>query len=283
MRFLLGLCCFCYCSIVIAKESVMLLNEYRDQDLQGWVMSEKLDGVRGYWDGKQLVTRQENRLFPPEYFIKDFPPFAIDGELFSERGKFEEISSITRSLEDKGWHKLKLYVFDVPKAQGDLWQRLAVLQDYLVKHPSSYIEIIPQLPIENKQAVFQFLDQVEKLGGEGVVVRNPKAEYLVGRSNQILKLKRHQDEECTVIAHHKGKGQFHNVMGSLTCENYRGKFKIGSGFSLAERTNPPPIGSVITYKYRGETAKGKPKFATYWRQRVTVQPVDNGSQTVDSY
>ncbi|OBX07551.1 DNA ligase [Gallibacterium genomosp. 3] len=267
MRIVYFIFCLLFLLPAAAKESVMLLKEYQDQDLNGWIMSEKLDGVRGFWDGKQLITRQENRLSPPDYFIKDFPPFAIDGELFSERGKFEEISSITRSLEDKGWHKLKLYVFDVPNAEGDLWQRLQVLQDYLAKHPSPYIEIIPQLPIANKQAVYQFLDQIEQLGGEGVVVRNPAAHYTVGRSSQILKLKRYQDEECTVIAHHKGKGQFHNVMGSLTCENYRGKFKIGSGFSLADRTNPPPIGSVITYKYRGETAKGKPKFATYWRQR----------------
>ncbi|BFQ94687.1 DNA ligase [Gallibacterium anatis] len=259
---------------VLAKESVMLLQEYKDQDLQGWVMSEKLDGVRGYWDGEKLITRQDNLLNPPDYFIKDFPQFAIDGELFSERGKFEEITSITRSIKDKGWHKLKLYVFDVPKEKGDLLQRLDVLRQYLLQHPTPYIEILPQMPIENKQAVYQFLDQVESLGGEGVVVRNPKANYIVGRSSQILKLKRHQDEECTVIAHHKGKGQFHNVMGSLTCENERGQFKIGSGFSLADRANPPAIGSVITYKYRGLTKNGKPKFATYWRQRSLTPSVE---------
>ncbi|OBW91674.1 DNA ligase [Gallibacterium salpingitidis] len=269
------LCYFIAITTVMAKDTMMLLQEYRDQDVAGWVMSEKLDGVRGYWTGKQLLTRQDNPLHPPAYFIEQFPPFAIDGELFSERGKFEEISSITRSSGDKGWHKLKLYVFDVPQAEGNLFQRLQVLQDYLTTHPSPYIEIITQLPIKHKQDIEQFLDQVDKLGGEGIVVRNPNARYVVGRSSQILKLKRYQDEECTVIAHHKGKGQFHNVMGSLTCENHRGTFKIGSGFLLADRANPPAIGSVITYKYRGETAKGKPKFATYWRQRSVSSAVTN--------
>ena len=253
----------------------MLLQEYKDQDLQGWVMSEKLDGVRGYWDGEKLITRQDNLLNPPDYFIKDFPPFAIDGELFSGRGKFEEITSITRSIKDKGWHKLKLYVFDVPKEKRRFCCKGWMYLDNICYNTQRLIlKFCPQMPIENKQAVYQFLDQVESLGGEGVVVRNPKANYIVGRSSQILKLKRHQDEECTVIAHHKGKGQFHNVMGSLTCENERGQFKIGSGFSLADRANPPAIGSVITYKYRGLTKNGKPKFATYWRQRSLTPSVE---------
>ena len=54
-------------------------------------------------------------------------------------------------------------------------------------------------------------------------------------------------------------------MGSLTCENHLGQFKIGSGFKLEERINPPPVDSQITYKYRGLTNKGKPRFATFWR------------------
>ena len=77
-------------SFALASPDLMLLHTYNNQAIEGWVMSEKLDGVRGYWDGKQLLTRQGQRLSPPAYFIKDFPPFAIDGELFSERNHFEE-------------------------------------------------------------------------------------------------------------------------------------------------------------------------------------------------
>ena len=247
---------------------LMLLQTYQKQDITGWLMSEKLDGVRGYWDGKQLYTRQNQRLTPPHYFLRDFPPFAIDGELFSTRGQFEHISSIVRSQKDKGWETLALHVFDVPNAQGTLPQRLAVLADYLKDHPTPHIQIIKQIAVQSPEHVQQFLADVEKLGGEGVVVRNPNAPYEFGkRSSQILKLKTALDEECTVIAHHNGKGQFENALGSLTCENHRGRFKIGSGFNLAERSNPPPIGSVITYKYRGLTRSGKPRFATYWREK----------------
>ncbi|MGQ0285783.1 DNA ligase [Pasteurellaceae bacterium 22721_9_1] len=247
---------------------LMLVSTYQNQDLSGWVMSEKLDGVRGYWDGKHLYTRNKKQLFPPHYFTKYFPSFAIDGELFSERNQFEKISSIVRSQNDTGWENLTLHVFDVPHADGNLFERLKTLEDYLAQHPMPYIKIIPQIPIKNSQQVQEFLKNIEEMKGEGVILRDPQAAYEWGiRSHKILKLKTALDEECTVVAHHKGKGQFENFMGSLTCENHRGQFKIGSGFNLAEKKTPPAIGSIITYKYRGLTKDGKPRFATYWRER----------------
>ncbi|HHF4609827.1 TPA: DNA ligase [Haemophilus influenzae] len=267
MKFYRTLLLFFASSFAFANSDLMLLHTYNNQPIEGWVMSEKLDGVRGYWNGKQLLTRQGQPLSPPAYFIKDFPPFAIDGELFSERNHFEEISSITKSFKGDGWEKLKLYVFDVPDAEGNLFERLAKLKAHLLEHPTTYIEIIEQIPVKDKTHLYQFLAQVENLQGEGVVVRNPNAPYERKRSSQILKLKTARDEECTVIAHHKGKGQFENVMGALTCKNHRGEFKIGSGFNLNERENSPQIGSVITYKYRGLTSRGKPRFATYWREK----------------
>lgn len=250
-----------------AAPELMLVASYENQDVSGWVMSEKLDGVRGYWDGKQLYTRQQRLLSPPHYFIKDFPPFAIDGELFSQRNQFEQISATVRSQKDKGWENLALYVFDVPNAKGNLFERLAQLEQYLQQHPTPHIKIIPQIVIKDQQHIQQFLAEVEAKQGEGLVLRNPNAPYEFGkRSKQILKLKTALDEECTVIAHHLGKGQFANVMGSISCQNQRGIFKIGSGFKLEDRINPPAIGSQITYKYRGLTANGKPRFATYWRK-----------------
>lgn len=247
--------------------NLMLLEQYHDQEINGWVMSEKLDGVRGFWDGKQLLSRQGLPLAPPDYFTKDFPPFAIDGELFSERGKFEEISATVRSANPKGWYKLKLHVFDVPNAEGDLFARLQVLQHYLTERPNPYIQIMEQIPVKDKAHLTAFFDEIQQLGGEGVVVRNPNSPYIHGRSAQILKLKAVNDEECTVVAHHKGKGKYADKLGAITCENQRGRFRIGSGFKDKDRENPPPIGTSITYKYRGLTANGKPRFATFWRIR----------------
>lgn len=261
------LCIFVISSVSAQPLNLMLLEQYHDQIIEGWVMSEKLDGVRGFWDGNQLLSRQGLPLVPPDYFIKDFPPFAIDGELFSERGKFEEISATVRAANPKGWYKLKLHVFDVPNAEGDLFARLNTLRDYLTKHPSPYIQIIEQIPIHNRDHLSAFFTEIQQLGGEGVVVRNPNSPYIQGRSAQILKLKAVDDEECIVVAHHTGKGKYADKLGAITCENQRGRFRIGSGFKDKDRENPPAIGSTITYKYRGLTAHGKPRFATFWRIR----------------
>lgn len=268
MMWRLFLCLFFMPTMMWAKSpNLMLLEQYKNQNIEGWVMSEKLDGVRGFWNGKQLLSRQGYPLNPADYFIKDFPPFAIDGELFSDRGEFESISATVRGSEPKGWYKLKLYVFDVPNEKGDLYKRLDRLKNYLKLHPTPYIEIVNQIPIQDKNHLQRFFNQVQELGGEGVVVRNPNANYIQGRSAQILKFKAVQDEECVVIAHHQGKGKYMGKLGAITCENKRGKFKIGSGFSDQEREVPPPIGTKITYKYRGLTSMGKPRFATYWRVR----------------
>lgn len=263
------LCVFTITAFAQSPE-LMLLETYKDQNIDGWVMSEKLDGVRGYWDGEKLYSKQGFVLSAPTYFLEKFPPFAIDGELFYQRNHFEFISSIVRSQEDKGWHQLKLYVFDVPNAKGNLFERLDTLKRYLDENPTPYIQIIEQIPIQNKTHLAQFLQQIERQKGEGVVLRNPNAGYERKRSQQILKLKTALEEVCKVVAHHKGKGQFENHFGSLTCENHYGQFKIGSGFTLSDRANPPPIGTEIRYKYQGLTNKGKPRFATFLRSSQSL-------------
>ena len=98
------------------------------------------------------------------------------------------------------------------------------------------------------------------------MLRNPNTPYQGGRSDNLLKLKSAHDAECTVTAHHEGKGRNAGLLGAVSCRNETGEFRIGSGFKNADRRNPPPIGSRLTYKYRGFTAKGTPRFATYLRR-----------------
>ena len=247
-------------------EALLLAQEYLQQDVRGWAMSEKLDGVRAFWNGKQLLSRNGYAFTPSPGFTRDFPPFALDGELYSSREQFERISAAVRSSKGD-WSTLKLHVFDVPHAQGNLYQRLAVLQEWLKAHPQANIVCIAQHEVRNFAQVQAFLRQIEAGGGEGVMLRDPNAGYAAGRSNQLLKLKSHQDAECTVTAHHAGKGKYTGKLGAFTCRNEYGEFRIGSGLSDADRGNPPPVGTVITYRYRGFTAKSLPRFPTYVRVR----------------
>ncbi|MDO4997013.1 MAG: DNA ligase [Neisseria sp.] len=248
------------------QRALMLAKEYQNQNVAGWLASEKLDGVRAFWDGKRLISRQGNVFTPPAGFTQNFPPFALDGELFSQRGQFEQISAATRS-SNQAWTGIKLHVFDVPSAAGGLQQRLKVLQQHLQKHKAPNIVIIAQTQIANISQATEMMNKIVAAGGEGVILRHPNAPYASGRSEHYLKLKPHQDAECRVTHHFEGKGKYTGKLGAVGCKNELGEFKIGSGFSDAERSKPPAIGSLITYRHRGYTQKGLPRFATFLRVR----------------
>lgn len=248
------------------QPDLILAKHYTNQPISGWAMSEKLDGVRAYWNGKQLISRQGYAFTPPPSYLKHFPPFPLDGELFTKRGDFEQLSAIVRS-SNGNWQQVHYHVFDVPSATGNLYQRLRRLKDWLAAHPQAPIRIIKQIPVKNAAHANTFLAEVEKQGGEGVMLRNPEPPYHGGRSNNLLKMKSAHDEECTVTRHHEGKGKYQGKLGAISCRNQRGEFRIGSGFKDHDRNNPPPVGSTITYRYRGFTKSGKPRFATFVRIR----------------
>jgi len=228
-------------------------------------MSEKLDGIRAYWNGKNLLTRNGNIIHAPSWFTKEYPPFEIDGELWSKRKDFENISSIVRDkTPSDGWREIKHYIFEVPNAKGGLFERLKRVKSY----QNSIIKIIPQIFIKDKNHLQQFLIDIEAKKGEGVVVRDPKALYINKRTNKALKVKTFLDKECKITAYNGGHGKFKGLLGSVTCLlDNNVSFKIGSGFSLDERKNPPSIGSVITFKFKEFTKYGKPRFPVFLRIR----------------
>lgn len=247
------------------KPKLLLLKVYKDQNITGWVMSEKLDGIRAYWDGKHLLTRGGKIIHAPKWFLKDYPPFAIDGELWTKRKDFENISSIVRDkTPSKKWREIKHYIFEVPNAKGNLFQRLKIVKPYEGK----YIKIIPQIKVKNKKQLLNFLHQVEKKGGEGVVVRDPNTSYIAKRTSKALKVKSFLDTECKIVGYTKGKGKYKDMIGSLLCRLPNGTiFKIGSGLSKELRKNPPKVGTIVTFKYKEMTKYGKPRFPVFLRVR----------------
>lgn len=249
----------------------MLPQVYEDNiDVRGWLMSEKLDGVRGYWDGEKLLSKNGNRLYPPQEFTKNFPPFPMEGELWGGRQSFQQtVSIVSRSQAHLGWLQLHFCIFDVPKAPGTFLQRLKKLEQWFTTNPSIFAYVIPQTVIVKKEQLKNELRRIEKLGGEGLIVRRADTLYSKGRSADILKVKSFFDAEATVISHLAGKGKNHGRLGSLLVElPNKIQFKIGGGFSDAERIQPPSIGSIISFKHYGFYPSGIPKFPSYIRIRT---------------
>ncbi len=267
-----------------AKFELLKLSEYKGQNVGGWLVSEKLDGVRAYWDGRNLLSRNGKILAAPEGWSTHFPPFALDGELYTARGEFEKIQStvMDKTPNVTAWSEIKFHVFDVPEASGGLLGRLSELEKFILKNPQAgqNLKIIKQVKVKDNAEFEAFAEAVIANGGEGAVVREPNVPYERKRSKNALKYKKFKDAECEVTAINAGTGKYAGLMGSVTCKALSAsgsnsdeqiasgvKFKIGSGFSDRDRANPPKIGSIITYKYQNLTAKGVPRFPVFLRVR----------------
>ncbi|MBE0493441.1 MAG: DNA ligase [Thiomicrospira sp.] len=251
------------------QPEIMALERYENQSIAGWLVSEKLDGVRAYWDGQNLISRGGNHLATPAWFTQDFPPFALDGELWIGREQFEATLSVvmTQTPHD-GWKKVGYHIFDVPQASGGLMARLGVLENYLTEHDIPHLNIIPQVTISSAEQLQARLEKEVKNGAEGLVVRDPNVGYQVGRSHDSLKVKPKYDAECKVIGYTEGQGKYTGKVGALICLNAQNQhLKLGSGLTDQLRDNPPKIGSQVTYQYSGYTQKGWPRHAVYYRQR----------------
>lgn len=236
---------------------------------QGWLISEKLDGVRAYWDGQHLRSRNGHAFAAPDWFTAALPPFELDGELWTTQGEFQRIASIvTRESPHDGWRAIGYHIFEVPNAPGGLIQRLGRLRDWLTDKPVAHLHLIPQIPCQGPEHLKRLWDDAEANGGEGLVLRNPASPYAIGRSHDALKLKRFDDMEALVVGHKPGQGRLIGKLGALLVELPDGqRFHIGTGFSDQERAAPPAIGTTVTFKYQGFTERGLPRFPVYLHVR----------------
>jgi len=245
-------------------------NFNEDVDISKFLVSEKLDGVRAYWNGKNLITRGGHYINAPMWFTQDFPKIALDGELWLGRNKFEKLSGIVRKQVpvDSEWYLVKYVVFDMPQDLSIFENRYQNLRLLKKMNNSRYLTFVKQMKISSKAILDEHLALVVAKGGEGLMLHRKDSLYQARRSSDLQKLKPFDDEEAKVIAHIEGKGKYKNMLGAIEVINKDGiRFKIGSGFSVKERLSPPPINSEITYRFRGKTNKNTPRFATYLRMK----------------
>lgn len=254
--------------------ALLLAKTYQQNiDISDYWISEKYDGYRAYWDGQQLVSRQGNVFNAPAWFIADFPPTPLDGELWIGRQSFEALASVVRKSEPHiGWKDVNYLVFDSPSSTETFNQRLNKLKRVVVNTKSPYIKLVPQFKLKNHDALMHELQLRVAAGAEGLMLHHGESHYHKGRSSDLLKLKPLQDAEARVIQHFAGKGKYQSMMGALLVELPSGlRFKLGTGFSDRERENPPAIGEIVTFQYTGLTRRGVPRFARFLRCRTDVR------------
>ena len=242
-------------------------------DPKGYYMSEKLDGVRCFWTGTQLFSRNAKRYYPPKWWTKNIPGSPLDGELWIARGKYKKCADIVKQTEpdNPDWNQIQFVVFDAPNIYLPFKRRLQKLEEVFDRIDSPYITLHKQEICKGRDHLEQELERIEKLGGEGLMLRDPESNYEPKRSKTLLKVKNFEDDEAVVVGIVPGAGKFEGMMGSLKVKNSEGiVFTIGIGFSEAQRKNPPKIGAKITYRYQGSTQGGKPKTPSFLREYVEL-------------
>ncbi len=260
-----------------SKPVLMLANVYHQGiDLDQYWVSEKYDGVRALWNGEKLLSRGGNIYHAPAWFIRDFPKQKLDGELWIDRQQFELLVSTVRDHkpDDNAWQKVKFMVFDMPELSMNFDSRLLQINKVVKKANIGWLQAVRQWKVSSHKKLMQELAVITNAGAEGLMLHRGSSFYKGKRSGDLLKVKPYEDAEAIVISHIRGKGKYINQMGALLVEtlpmsNSREKirFKLGTGFSDEERLNPPQIGDIVTFQYRGKTKNGVPRFASFLRIR----------------
>lgn len=236
-------------------------------DLARYGVSEKYDGLRGYWDGRVLWTRGGHPIAAPAWFTAGWPRQPLDGELWAGRGRFEFAVGTARTqvADPAAWRDMRYMVFDLPAHPGAFRERHRALATVLT---GDRLQAVEQATVADPGALRTRLERTVRNGGEGLMLHRWDALYRGGRSPALLKYKPEPDADARVVAHLPGQGKHVGVMGALMVETPGGvRFRIGSGFSDAQRRQPPAVGSWVTYRYRGQTDAGIPRFATFLRLR----------------
>lgn len=250
---------------------LLLAQNYSNKfDPVNYLVSEKLDGVRALWDGKNLRFRSGRMIHAPAWFTAAFPAHALDGELWMGRRSFERLSAAVRRQEplDAEWKNISYQLYELPDSEGDFSARIRHLQASVTQANVSWLQVLPQVRVTDKSALNIKLKQVAQDGGEGLMLHRADALWQTGRSDVLLKLKLQLDAEARVVAHESGQGKYQGMLGALMVETPDGqRFRLGTGLSDAQRRNPPAIGSTVTYRYRDISSTGLPKFASFLRVR----------------
>lgn len=256
--------------------SVMLAKTWKGKrDPKGWHMSEKLDGMRAYWTGKRMLTRNGNPIHLPTWLEQILPRTVLDGELWLGPGRLREVVSVARksSARDPRWGQVRYMVFDAPEAPGGCEQRFTALRKIVKTACDKWkgqgpcpVVFVEQTVCRSRAQLTKFHHQIVKRGGEGAMLRAPQSPYTRSRTADLLKVITRERAEARITGHAQGTGRNKGRLGSYEAAflDTDVGFKVGTGLTDDDRYNPLSIGTIITIEFKGRNAdSGKPREPAY--------------------
>jgi DNA ligase 1 len=239
-------------------------------DPTGWWMSEKLDGVRAWWDGEKFLSRISNVFAAPSWFTERLPKVALDGELFWKRGAFNETSGIVRRKDPASadlWRNVRFMVFDMPEFEEPFEKRVYRIRTSSLGHYAT--PVLHEL-VESREHLELRLEELVADGAEGLMIRQPGSLYEYKRSKTLLKVKPWYTDEVRVVGVEPWRGVLRpgreTWMGALSCEMRDGtEVRVGTGFDDTQRLPPHDhwIGEIVTIKFREKSEYGVPRHPVF--------------------
>lgn len=248
--------------------SPMLARPFARQEVRGWLMSEKLDGVRAIWDGARLISRNGNPFAAPAAFLASLPAgVMLDGELTMGRGKFQPtVAAVRRKIPRAAeWDTIRFEVFDAPQAPGGFEERLAFAAAVLDGSPIA--ATLPQTLCESLPHLDRYFLALTLAGAEGIMLRAPRSLYENRRSPLLLKYKPFESDEAEMIGTEPGEGRCQGIAGAFLLRWNDITFRVGTGITDELRATPPAPGAKITFGFCGLTDSGIPRFPTFLAER----------------
>lgn len=242
---------------------VLLAKGYSGQNPTGWLMSEKLDGVRAVWTGSEFLSRNGKSFSAPVWFARQLPDVCLDGELWIARGVFQKLVGVVRKKTpvDADWEQVRFCVFDAPSADGGFESRLDFCRSAL--EGCAVAEVVEHLVCCGKSHLDEVFSSLVSRGAEGVMLRKPGSAYVGKRSDVLLKYKPVDSAEAVVIGHAPGEGRHLGRLGALVCRWRDVVFNVGTGLDDGTREAPPGLGLHVSFSFQGLTDSGVPRFPVF--------------------
>lgn len=237
-------------------------SDYKNQNVVGWGMSEKLNGVWARWTGSEFLTRNGNKLHAPKSFTEGLPDLVLEGELWLGYGQFQKICSIVKRSKEIDWQGVSFNVFDVV-AKGSYSDRMSKLDS--VNFPT-HVSIVKQIVVESKEQIDSYLEEVLNRGGEGLVIRDLSKKYISGLTNCVLKNKPRPDDEAVIVGFTDAKGTYEGLIGALIVD-FNGKtFKLAVNAivqTMQYKNLRECVGKKVTFSFLELTGNGIPSQAAF--------------------
>jgi DNA ligase-1 len=166
--------------------------------------------------------------------------------------------------QSDAWREIKFLVFDAPGHGGGFEARVQHYHPVHRPREAEFARAHPHEPCRGVDHLRGELKRVEALGGEGLMLRRPGSRTRSGARTACSRSRASSTRRRGWSGIRRGPGATSGRLGGAAGRAAkRHAFAVGSGLSDAERGDPPPVGSIITFRYQELSDGGVPRFPTY--------------------